>query len=209
MADGKTYLDKVSQAYQKFNVAEQWNHLMQIAVGVSVEDKKELLSEFPETPKSLLEILQSVDGTYYREYGDEEVTVYFFGSDVDNGEYPYYLCSAQQILEYKNAAENFADLFYYATEESNEDYGIYVDDRILMDASKLKWLCFSDCMNNGGTSSLYVDFTPSDKGIKGQIVRYLHDPDELRVIANSFDEFLDMLINNNLAFIHDDDFYEI
>lgn len=41
-------------------------------------------------------------------------------------------------------------------------------------------------MNNGGTSKLFIDLTPSETGKKGQIVRYLHDPDELKVIADSF-----------------------
>lgn len=59
-------------------------------------------------------------------------------------------------------------------------------------------------MNNGGTSSLYIDFAPSESGKKGQIVRYLHDPDELKVIADSFDEFLDMLMERDFAFIQPD-----
>jgi len=61
-------------------------------------------------------------------------------------------------------------------------------------------------MNNGGTSSLYIDLTPSEKGKKGQIVRYLHDPDELKVIADSFEDFLDLLANKGMKFIHTDDF---
>ncbi len=97
-------------------------------------------------------------------------------------------------------------MFYYFLEEPDEIYGPFVDEKIQMNADKLKWLNFSDCMNNGGTSSLFIDFTPSPKGIKGQIIRYLHDPDELKVIANSFDEFLDMLMNNEFKFIHEDDF---
>ncbi len=49
------------------------------------------------------------------------------------------------------------------------------------------WLHFSDCMNNGGTSQLFIDFFTRARGQKkGQIVRYLHDPDELVVIAESF-----------------------
>lgn len=32
----------------------------------------------------------------------------------------------------------------------------------------------------------------------------LHDPDEMKVIANSFDEYLQMLIDNKYAFISED-----
>ncbi|HEV9036131.1 MAG TPA: hypothetical protein VGQ51_05905 [Puia sp.] len=49
------------------------------------------------------------------------------------------------------------------------------------------WLCFSDCMNNRGTSSLFIDFDPTPEGTVGQIVRFLHDPDSFRVIADSFE----------------------
>jgi len=32
----------------------------------------------------------------------------------------------------------------------------------------------------GINTSLFIDFSPSKKGVKGQIVRFLHDPDEIR-----------------------------
>lgn len=81
-----------------------------------------------------------------------------------------------------------------------------MDERILTDADKLNWINFADCMNNGGTSALYIDLMPSEKGKKRQIIRYLHDPDELMVIADSFEEFLNMLVKNRMKFIHEDDF---
>jgi len=59
-------------------------------------------------------------------------------------------------------------------------------------------------MNNGGTSQLFIDFSPSEKGVKGQIVRFLHDPDEIGVIADSFDEYLEELIESGLDFISED-----
>ena len=81
-----------------------------------------------------------------------------------------------------------------------------IDDRLTDDVDNIRWLCFSDCMNNGGTSSLFVDFTPSEKGKVGQIVRFLHDPDQIAVIADSFDEFLEMLVNSGMRFI-DKEYY--
>lgn len=68
----------------------------------------------------------------------------------------------------------------------------------------MRWLHFSDCMNNGGTSQLFIDFSPSDKGVKGQIVRFLHDPDEIKVIADSFEEYLQQLIDDGYDFINED-----
>ena len=72
------------------------------------------------------------------------------------------------------------------------------------DLDKLDWLHFSDCCNNGGTSQLFIDFSPSAKGKKGQVLRFLHDPDEMVVVADSFDEYLQMLIDNEFDFINED-----
>ena len=72
------------------------------------------------------------------------------------------------------------------------------------DLDKLDWLHFSDCCNNGGTSQLFIDFSPSAKGKKGQVLRFLHDPDEMMVAADSFDEYLQMLIDNEFDFINED-----
>ena len=199
--NGEAYIQKLKEAYEKCGLSNEWNHLFEIAYGISKEEKQLLLKEYPEFPKSLMEILETIDGTYWREYGDEKVTHFFFGSDVEEGEYPYYLFSAKDIIDNKDRASNFEDFFYYFLEEFDEDYGPFVDDRIQTDVSKLKWLNFSDCMNNGGTSSLFIDFTPSEKGVKGQVIRFLHDPDELTVIADSFDEFLVMLIADKFKFI--------
>jgi len=42
-------------------------------------------------------------------------------------------------------------------------------EKIIDNMDKVYWLHFSDCMNNGGTSRLFIDYSPSDKGVKGQI----------------------------------------
>ena len=172
--------------------------------GISAEDEMKLLEMYPEIPASLVELLEFADGTYWREYGDEEIAFYFLGSDVDDGGYPYYLYSAGQLLEDDDMdyGDNFADLFeWYREEMESGGTDIFVDPRIRQDGSRCDWLCFSDCMNNGGTSRLFIDFTPSEKGRRRQIIRYLHDPDRLDVIAGSFDEYLMMVMEKKFAFI--------
>lgn len=203
MAKGAEYWEKLGKAYEKNGLQAQWEHLTTIAEGISQEDRAALLAEYPDVPPSLMEILARIDGTYYRQYGDENVACFFFGSDVDDGAYPYYLLSARNILEDRDCRENFYDLIYCALNEPDERYGPFFDRRIKTE-EKCRLLHFSDCVNNGGTSSLYIDFAPSESGKKGQIVRYLHDPDELKVIADSFDEFLDMLMERDFAFIQPD-----
>jgi cell wall assembly regulator SMI1 len=94
---------------------------------------------------------------------------------------------------------------YYADYIDRKYDHVEIDSKVTDTSTDLKWLHFSDCMNNGGTSQLFVDFSPSGKGKKGQIVRFVHDPDEFRVIADSFDEYLELLINTGFNFIDEED----
>lgn len=55
-------------------------------------------------------------------------------------------------------------------------------------------------MNNGGISQLFIDVSPFPKGKKG-IVRVQHDPDTLTVIADSFEDYLPMLMDKGYDFV--------
>ncbi|WP_160692244.1 SMI1/KNR4 family protein [Clostridium sp. C2-6-12] len=192
------YVNALKKAYYDNGGKKSWDHFEKVMHGASSEDIKKLKEEYPYVPDSFVKLLEYVDGTYWREYEGEKITFYILGSDVY--EYPYYLLSVNQILESKNEAVDF-----YA-DYVNREYGdeVEVDERIIDCSNDMKWLHFSDCMNNGGTSQLFIDFSPSVKGIKGQVVRFLHDPDEIQVIADSFDEYLQKLINNGIDFINED-----
>ena len=93
--------------------------------------------------------------------------------------------SSREIVENRNQA-----IQYYSDYIGGNYDEVEIDEKIINQSNDLKWLHFSDCMNNGGTSQLFIDFSPSEKGKKGQIVRFLHDPDEFKVIADSFEEFI-------------------
>ena len=194
------YIEELKKAYYKNDGKEYWDKFEKIKIGATEENIKKIKEEFPETPDSLIELLKIVDGTYHREYQGEKITFYFLGSDVMG--YPYYLLSSSQILE--NKKDGYC-LFGGYIDGVYED--VEVDKKITDDSEKIKWLHFSDCMNNGGTSQLFIDFLPSEKGVKGQIVRYLHDPDEIEVIADSFDEYLEKLMEHDLDFISKDTIY--
>ena len=111
---GSLYIEKLGEEYSKHGFSREWNQLMNIKVGITDIEKKKLIEIFPNIPKSLLDILSIVDGTYYREYKNEEVLYYFFGSDVDNGEYPYYLFSYEDIIKNKDNAKYFSEFFIYS-----------------------------------------------------------------------------------------------
>ncbi|WP_313266608.1 SMI1/KNR4 family protein [Sphingobacterium sp.] len=194
------YLSGLKKAYYENGGKETWDHFEQIKHGASTTDLEKLKEIFPAAPQGLIDLLEYVDGTYWRTYADEEIAFFFLGSDLN--EYPYYLLSSKEMIDNQHIAHA-----YYADYIDRKYDHVEIDNKITNQSTDLKWLHFSDCMNNGGTSQLFVDFSPSGKGKKGQIVRFVHDPDEFRVIADSFDEYLELLINTGFNFIDEEDMY--
>jgi len=195
------YVDGLKKSYYEKGKEKQWNDFEKVMHGASQEDIKKLRDLYPDVPDSLVQLLEIVDGTYWRNYADKNVRLLFLGSDLE--EYPYYLLSAQQIMDTKDDFSKWGD--YLINREFDD---ILVDEGICDNLDKLYWLHFSDCMNNGGTSQLFIDFSPSAKGKKGQVLRYLHDSDELVMIADRFDAYLQMLIDKEYDFITEDDMEE-
>ena len=192
----KKYLKGLQLAYYKSRQGKEWHDFETVYAGTSKEDINALKALYPDVPASLIQLLEHVDGTYYRDYSGEKVTFYFLGSDVKK--YPYYLLSAAQIVKDKDAAGWLKE--YIARDNPYDN----VDEKIADKADNICWLHFADCMNNGGGSQLFIDFSPSGKGKKGQIIRFLHDPDTLTVIADSFNEYLQMLIDKKYDFVMSD-----
>jgi len=181
--------------------AERLNELKH-AHGASTADVQRLNDRYPLCPASLLELLGQIDGTHYRDYPDGRVMVLVLGSDVF--EYPYYLSSIAQILEESDTyTRSITQIYAGYLDEEPDLVGPGIDISLGMHER----LCFSHCMNNGGSSKLYIDFNPVAGGNVGQVVRYLHDPDSYKVIAPSFDHYLQQLIDENYAFVFEDEDY--
>ncbi|WP_294239562.1 SMI1/KNR4 family protein [Chryseobacterium endophyticum] len=191
------YIAGLKKAYYENQGKESWEYFEKIKHGIAEENIQKLKELYPEIPDALIDLLKYVDGTYWKEYEGEKIAFYFLGSDME--EYPYYLLSSGEIIENHDLAFR-----YYADYIEGKYEGVDIDEKITGTAKSLNWLHFSDCMNNGGTSQLFIDFSPSEKGTKGQIVRFVHDPDEFTVIADSFEEYLKMLMANGYNFINEE-----
>jgi hypothetical protein len=190
-----TYLSGLHQALPNETLQE-----LLLAEGASAEALQTLTERYPLCPSSLLDMLGKIDGTHFREYPQGEVVVLMLGSDVF--EYPYFLRSVEQILEDANAhTGSIAQIYGDYLQEEPETVGPGIDISVCLS----KRLCFSHCMNNGGSSMLYIDFDPALGGTVGQIVRFLHDPDSYEVIAESFDLYLRQLIDGGYSFICEDE----
>ena len=191
----QNYIIGLKNAYLQNSGIEEWNHFEKVIRGAKMENIDRIRHIYPETPSALMDILKYVDGTYWRKYGEDEITFFMLGSDVN--EYPYYLLSSKEIIENQNKAKE-----YFSDYIDRRYDGVDIDEKITNESASINWLHFSDCMNNGGTSQLFIDFSPSEKGKKGQVVRFLHDPDEFIVIADSFEDYLKLLMDNEYNFIN-------
>ncbi|MFV0517553.1 MAG: Imm51 family immunity protein [Aminipila sp.] len=193
------YLTGLIQKMQSKGYEETDNGVYEIteyAHGASQTDIDKLLKEYPNTSQTLIDLLKTIDGTYFREYEKGKVLTCILSAELSEyNYYDYYLLSAKQMLDTKNEA-----MEYYGEEIDNREYA-EIDNRITNSSKQMNWLHFADCSNNGGTSQLFIDFSPSEKGLVGQIVMYLHDPDEFTVIANSFEEYLELIIESDFAFV--------
>ncbi|WP_294300648.1 SMI1/KNR4 family protein [uncultured Chryseobacterium sp.] len=191
------YITGLKKTYFENHGKESWEHFEKIKHGLAQENIQQLKQLYPEIPGALMDLLKYADGTYWREYEGEKTAFYFLGSDIP--EYPYYLLASGEIIENRDLAAR-----YYKDYIGREYDEVEVDEKITNTVKDLKWLHFSDCMNNGGTSQLFIDFSPSEKGTKGQIVRFVHDPDEFTVIADSFEDYLKMLMAKGFDFINEE-----
>jgi cell wall assembly regulator SMI1 len=165
------------------------------ATGATANQINQLKMRFPSAPAAIIRLLERVNGTYWQQYGDREVAVLILGSDVF--EYPYYLKSVEQMLTGNPYTQSIKRIYAKYFDEIPELVGEGIDPNLPLS----NWLCFSDCMNNGGTSSLFIDFDPAPGGTAGQIVRFLHDPDRFKVIASSFENYLQKLIDEKISFL--------
>ena len=194
----REYLEGLREAFDDAGLTEKWEEFTAIAQGVSDGNLAKLKALYPELPAGLETLLRFADGTYYREYPKGTADLLILGSDME--EFPYYLLSARQMMDTKDDFARWGD---YLINREYEDCP--VSEGICRDMASLRFLHFADCCNNGGSSQLFIDFSPSEKGKSGQIVRYTHDPDELEIIADDFDDYLHMLMVNGYDFVHEDD----
>ena len=172
------------------------------ASGASAAQLQRLLQAFPGCPASLLSLLGQLNGTHWDDDADGNGTaVLVLGADPAMGRYPYFLRSVEQILEDRQL---YPDSIVEIYGELAGDGSVTLDSKIDAQASGSERLCFAHCMNNGGTSMLSLDFAPGSGGVAGQVIRFVHDPDEYRVIAASFDDYLQWQINQEYAFVDPD-----
>lgn len=108
---------------------------------------------------------------------------------IDQREMAFSLMSLQEIEARKRYFQNrdallteFPDYF------SSEDVEEMRDSRIKPYLFNKKWLPFAEYCDS---CYLMLDFDPDKEGQEGQIICYIHDPDEIIYVAESFTELIE------------------
>ena len=112
---------------------------------------------------------------------------------IDQRELPFSLMSLQEMESCKKYFQNrdalltdFPDYF------SNQDLENMRDSRIKPYLFNKKWLPFAQYCDS---CYLMLDFDPDREGQEGQIICYIHDPDEIIYVAESLTELIEGIVD--------------
>ncbi|MDO4258238.1 MAG: SMI1/KNR4 family protein [Actinomycetaceae bacterium] len=198
------YLAGLESAYRASHLPEEWDRFIEQTGphAASSEEIEAIRTLYPLVPETLLELLFRFNGSNTTDLsgGGFAIGIPTLSSSDPDGTYSYYLLSAREIVENTDEATY---LHEYIDRKYEGEEWVTVDPRIGNNSKETHWLHFADCTNNGGTSQLFIDFSPSPSGTVGQIVRYVHDPDELMPIADSFEKYLCQVIDDGFVFVNE------
>ncbi|MDN4601923.1 SMI1/KNR4 family protein [Paenibacillus sp. F6_3S_P_1C] len=105
---------------------------------------------------------------------------------------PFYLMSLKEIRETKQyfcEADEKLDEYYSPDEISK------LDPEIKPYLFHKEWIPFATMA--GGSLYLMLDFDPTEKGTYGQVIMYVHDPDFVYYVSETFTDLLEVS-NRNL-----------
>ena len=112
---------------------------------------------------------------------------------IDQRELPFFLMSLQEMESCKKYFQNrdalltdFSDYF------SNQDLENMRDSRIKPYLFNKKWIPFAQYCDS---CYLMLDFDPDQEGQEGQVICYIHDPDEIIYVAESLTELIEGIVD--------------
>lgn len=134
----------------------------------------------------------------YRYKNGSELFYILFPNDKLDREFKFRLLSLEDII---NGKELFQDRDILISEYYDKDEDEYTNKLIeRMQDSRIKpylfnkrWIPFAEA---DGDISLMLDFDPGKDGVSGQIICFIHDPDEIAYVAKSLTEIIDDSIRN-------------
>lgn len=112
---------------------------------------------------------------------------------IDQRELPFSLMSLQEMESCKKYFQNRdAQLTDFPDYFSNQDLENMRDSRIKPYLFNKKWLPFAQYCDS---CYLMLDFDPDREGQEGQIICYIHDPDEIIYVAENLTELIEGIVD--------------
>lgn len=120
-----------------------------------------------------------------------------FPNDKYGRDFNYRLLSLEEIEEQKEYFQNkdvlLTEFYSYEEDSTKKLLEEMKDSRIKPYLHNKMWFPFAEAP---GDISLMMDFDPNDDGVYGQIICYVHDPDEITYIAKTITEIInDTMLN--------------
>lgn len=134
----------------------------------------------------------------YRYKNGSELFYLLFPNDKLDREFKFRLMSLEDIIDAKESLQDRDMLIheYYDKDEdayTNKLIERMHDDRVKPYLFNKRWIPFAQA---DGDINLMLDFDPGEDGISGQIICFIHDPDEITYVAKSLAEIIDDSILN-------------
>ncbi|MDE7423711.1 MAG: SMI1/KNR4 family protein [Lachnospiraceae bacterium] len=123
-----------------------------------------------------------------------------FPNDKYGRDFNYRLLSLEEIEEQKEYFQNkdvlLTEFYSYEEDSTKKLLEEMKDSRIKPYLHNKMWFPFAEAP---GGISLMMDFDPNDDGVYGQIICYIHDPDEIAYVAKTITEIInDTMLNITL-----------
>lgn len=134
----------------------------------------------------------------YRYKNGSEWFYLLFPNDKCNREFKYRLLSLAEIEEEKKFFQNKDTLLtdFYSYDEDDFTKKLLermADSRVKPYLLNQRWFPFAE---SSGGINLMMDFDPDKDGAYGQIICYIHDPDEIAYVAKTITEIIDDTLLN-------------
>lgn len=134
-------------------------------------------------PNDVKEIYKYKNGSKY---------LSIFPCIIDEREMPFCLMSLQDIENTKEYFQNKDVLLTELNEYfSKDDINKMKDSRVKPYLFNKRWIPFAEYCDS---CFLMFDFDPDNSGKEGQIICYIHDPDEIVYVAKGITELIDKIM---------------
>lgn len=166
---------------------EAYNHIKGVAKKKIKAFEKKFGIKMPEDMRELYQYKNGSNWFYL-----------LFPNDKCGREFKYRLLSLEEIEEIKVYFQNKDALLTEIYSYGEDDYTKKLlermeDSRVKPYLFHKKWIPFAEA---SGDIYLMMDFDPNDDGIYGQIICYIHDPDEIAYAGKTITEIInDSLLN--------------